>query len=285
VDALTDVSRADLAKLAGDKRFRVYHSWLSHPAAIFWNQRHAPFRDRKVRRALTLAIDRRELRQVINLPEQPLFDVISTERLRKRGELPEPLPYDPDQAKQLLAEAGWRVRDGDGVRERDGTPFRFEMLVPTGGWSVAASREQAAVYIQAQLRRVGVEMAIRTLEVSAVSGPFKAGRFEAALILLLGGDQEAGHLRHFGEDSPIGYGNAKVIRLLEQAQASLNPDEIDQVYRQLMPIFQADLPVTFLYRLVWTTVAHERLRGLGTPYRFDPVWYMEDLWLEDQRGR
>jgi hypothetical protein len=47
-----------------------------------------------------------------------------------------------------------------------------------------------------------------------------------------------------------------------------------------MPLFQADLPVTFLYPMTWTHVVHRRVRGLSTPWRADPVWYMEHLWLD-----
>ena len=49
-----------------------------------------------------------------------------------------------------------------------------------------------------------------------------------------------------------------------------------------MPIFQADLPMTFLDPYVEITVAHRRVRGLSSPYRADPTENMDDLWLEDE---
>ena len=49
-----------------------------------------------------------------------------------------------------------------------------------------------------------------------------------------------------------------------------------------MPVFQAELPVTFLYPLVRTTVAHRHVRGLSSPYRDDPLWYAGELWLDDR---
>ncbi len=121
---------------------------------ILWNQRHAPFRDATVRRALTMALDRRELHGALNLPgDLPLTDGIFTVQQYRQGDLVAPLPFDPEAAKVLLDAAGWRV-GRDGVRERNGIPFRFSLLVSGGGY--LGQPAQGAVLIQEQLRRVGV---------------------------------------------------------------------------------------------------------------------------------
>jgi len=75
-DAMENVRQADLPKLAADPRFMAYHAFdLSFVRALVWNTRHPALRDPKVRRALTLAIDRRELDQALNLPlTTPIFD-------------------------------------------------------------------------------------------------------------------------------------------------------------------------------------------------------------------
>ena len=61
----------------------------------------------------------------------------------------------------------------------------------------------------------------------------------------------------------------------------LDPDEIDRIHRELMPIFQADMPVTFLSPHVEWMEVSRHVRGLSSPYRSDVVRYMEDLWIED----
>ncbi len=224
---------------------------------------------------MTLAINRHELHRVLNLPaDLPVSDVFVTERQFRKGDLPEPLPYDPEQAKRLLDESGWRDAGADGLRQHDGKPFRFAALVQT----TFQGLEQAAVYIQAQLRAVGIHMDVNRLDYEAARPRVRAGEFEAAFFFS-GGRND---LALFGKESPIGYRNLRVIGLLDQA-SSLDPDETDRIYGELRAIFQADLPVTLLYPMTWSVVAHRRVRGLSSPFRADPVWFMEDLWLEEER--
>ncbi|MGH9367246.1 MAG: ABC transporter substrate-binding protein [Thermoanaerobaculia bacterium] len=242
-----------------------------------WNHRSPLFRDPKVRHALTLVINRRELHRVLNLPaDLPVSDVFLTERQFRDGELPEPLPYDPEQAKRLLDESGWSDTGGDGLRYHDGKPFRFAALAPTAFQGL----EQAAVYVQAQLRRVGIQMEVQHLDYDAAKQRVRAGELEAAFLMTRLGGQS--RLALFDKDSPIGYQNPKVIALLNDAASSLDPDETDRIYGELRAIFQTELPVTLLYPATWSIVAHRRVRGLSSPWRADPVWYMEDLWLEDR---
>ncbi|MFN2397091.1 MAG: ABC transporter substrate-binding protein [Gemmatimonadaceae bacterium] len=129
VDAINGINPGSLLPLRGDARFRAHTSsfapWGTF-TAVYWNHRHPAFRDPRVRRALTLAIDRRELHRAANLPAAtPIFDVIFLERQLARDELPAPLAHDTAEAARLLEEAGWRDGDGDGIRERAGKPFRF----------------------------------------------------------------------------------------------------------------------------------------------------------------
>jgi peptide/nickel transport system substrate-binding protein len=105
-------------QIGDDPRFIYYYKPLIS-RALFWNQNHFLFKDVKVRRALTLTIDRRELYRLHNIPDEvPVSDGIYNPRLLRSGKLPEALPYDPDQARRLLEEAGWKDRDKDGVLDK-----------------------------------------------------------------------------------------------------------------------------------------------------------------------
>lgn len=140
-------------------------------------RRFPPFTDVRVRRALVHAVDRElivntildGLTQVVHGPIQPpswaYTDSVRTYR------------YDPAEARRLLAEAGWRDRDGDGIRERDGQPLRFTLISQAG----FAVRENVAQTIQSQLRDVGVDMEIQLIDGTAISTFWFEGRFDAML--------------------------------------------------------------------------------------------------------
>lgn len=254
--------------------FRAYYRFLQKPYAIFWQNAHPLLRDPSIRRALTLAIDRRELRQMLNLPESlPIVDGPFTWRQAGRGELPEPLPYDPAQSSELFDSAGWRQRERHGVREREGRSFHFTLLVGNQpGFS------QMAVYIQAALRRVGVSMAIQTLD--GAGRRMANGQFDAALALTA---WSPGYWqRWFGEKSPLSYRNASVLSLLQRLPLAMDPDEEDRIRREITEIFRVDVPATFLFPRVDTVFAHRRIRGLSSPWRANPLEIMGDLWLDDR---
>ena len=158
--------------------------------------------------------------------------------------------------------------------------FSFTLLASGGrGWMGLPGK--VAVYIQAQLRRVGVQVDVQTLEYGVLEQRLRAGEFEAAIWRVLSGGL-LGQLAFFVENPPIGYTNPKFLALLQQARDTLSPEDIDRIYRELWPIFQADLPITPLYPFASTTVVNRRVRGLSSPHWADPVSHMEELWLDDR---
>ncbi|MDR1038810.1 MAG: peptide-binding protein, partial [Deltaproteobacteria bacterium] len=121
--------------------------------------------DVRVRRAINYAIDKDELVEgvllglgtVANGPFKP--DMWANNRDVK------PFPYDPDQARALLAEAGWKDTDGDGYVDKDGRRFTLTILSNQGN----KVREECALIIQQRLKAVGIEVKIRILEWAALT--------------------------------------------------------------------------------------------------------------------
>jgi len=279
VDALWGVDRNMLLMLSGDERFRSYHSWGGRFHAIYWNHRHPLFQSPKIRKALTMSINRRELAGVLNYPEGvPILDAITTYRQFRLGLYPEPLPHDPDRARKMLEEEGWRDIDGDGVREQDGEEFRFTAIT-------YAELGRIAIYVQDQFRRIGVQMEIQTLNNSAVRQHVKSGDYDALIFFITNSTNQPyfGHVRMYGEDSPFGYVNSEMTRLLNIAKDTIDLDKLDRIYQEIMPIFAEDMPITLLLPDVFTSVAHRRIKGLSSLNRVDPVLHMEHLWLEDEK--
>jgi peptide/nickel transport system substrate-binding protein len=184
------------------------------------------------------------------------------------------VPYDPEQARRLLDEAGWRDIDGDGIREREGDEFHFTAIT-------ASDYQTEAIYVQEQLRKVGIRMEIKILEYMLSIRTRRTGDFEASIHW---GRRHNMAYGFTGKDSPIGYNNQLIEQLIKTAKNTFDPDLKDNLYREIWPIFQRDLPVTFLYPNIFgTCVAHKRIRGLSTPHRADPILSMEHLWIEEEK--
>ncbi|HUP20932.1 MAG TPA: hypothetical protein VM778_13420, partial [Gemmatimonadota bacterium] len=109
----------------------------------------------------------------------------------------------------------------------------------------------------------------------------RAGEFQAAIwSSAVSRDAE-----FFGRGSPLGYANPRVIELLDAT--TLNPDLAarDRAYRELATIFRRDVPATFLYPKVDAHAVHRRVRGLESPYRGEPFWFLPELWLDPTEPR
>ncbi|HEY0969957.1 MAG TPA: peptide ABC transporter substrate-binding protein [Gemmatimonadales bacterium] len=124
---------------------------------------HPILGDREVRRALTMLVDRETLVRsvwdslaVVGIGPFPRTLPTADTTLRE-------IPHDPARGRAILDSLGWRDRDGDGVRERDGQPLTLSVLVPTS----SPMRQRIAVILQDQLRDDGVRVSVEALEFNA----------------------------------------------------------------------------------------------------------------------
>jgi peptide/nickel transport system substrate-binding protein len=278
-DALASIPDLDVARLAADPRFRVYHSYnLGSLAALLWNQSHGPFGDAMVRRALTFAIDRQDLFEFLGIPEtlKPV-DILPTKWALRNGTLPDGLPSQRDSATALLDAAGWVDSDGDGVRDRDGIPFRFSLLVSAGDGPWFPDHRREAVLIQSNLREVGIDVEILSVDPAVSRERTRTGDFEAALFDIKGGNRSS----LFGPESVIGYHDPAAARLVEAARREIDRDARADLFAELGTILARDIPFTLLAHQVTWTVADRRLTGMSSPWRADPIWYMDTLAWDD----
>ena len=121
---------------------------------IGWNMRRPLFASAKVRNAMTMLVDREKiladvyygLGKIVSGPfyiGSPACDPAV-----------QPLPFDPERARELLAEEGWRDTDGDGVLDRDGRPFEFVVVYPAD----APGYEQILTIVRDGMAKAGVVM-------------------------------------------------------------------------------------------------------------------------------
>ncbi|HEY3347617.1 MAG TPA: peptide-binding protein, partial [Nitrospirota bacterium] len=106
------------------KDIKEHFNKLRYPAFNYtylgWNLKDERFKDNRVRQALTYAIDQNSIIQGVLLGlGQPCTGPFPPESWAYNPAV-KPYPYDPEKAKKMLAEAGWKDVDGDGVLEKDG---------------------------------------------------------------------------------------------------------------------------------------------------------------------
>lgn len=141
---------------------------------IGWNNQREPFTSADVRRAMTLAIDRQEIIDALlsGYGDPAVSPVPPYSPMYPDGF--EPLQHSTEEASRLLASAGWRDSDGDGILDKDGRPFTFTLIT-----SDRPLNRSVAEVVQSQLREVGVDAQIRVLEFQTMLGLHKARDFDA----------------------------------------------------------------------------------------------------------
>jgi peptide/nickel transport system substrate-binding protein len=263
---------------------RAYHKYryAGNGYTYFgFNLRDPRFADRRVRQAFAYAIDRRELIDGVILglgreatgPYKP-GSWVYTDEVKH-------YPHDIARAQALLAEAGWKERNADGILVKDGVPFTFQLLTNQGN----DERKKVAEIIQATLREIGVGVEIRVLEWAALlKEHIKKRNFEALVMGWgIGIDPDQYVVWHSSQQGPdelnhIGYANPEVDALLEKGRSSCVQAERLQSYHRLQEVFAEDEPLVFLYFRDSLPVVSGRVYGIdpgpnGIRYNFHD-WFV-----------
>ena len=234
---------------------------------------HPLFSDRDLRRALVMATDRdRLLRNVFGdlarVPPGPMSQLwwIWDPEIRA-------LPYDSGQAARLLTRIGWTDSDGDGIRDKDGRPLAFRLLVPT----TSAVRRQYARLLQEQFRTAGVDVQLDEVDFSLFNERARAGRFDALINVWNTDPTPSSGFPQTWTGAGIGrsnygrYDNPAVDRLVDQAVTSAaSRDQARRAWRGAIETLNQDAPGIFLFATQNVAAVQKR---------FADVTIRPDSWL------
>lgn len=274
--------------------FRSYNKFRypSFSYSFFaFNLNRPLFKDRRVREAIAHAIDKNEIIQGVLLgfgrpatgpfpPTSWAFDDKVTD-----------YDFNPAQAKELLAEAGWKDSNGDGLLDKDGKNFEFTLITNQGN----KLRELSAIIIQNHLAKVGIKVNIRIIEWSSFIHNFVNKRDFDAIILAwnLSRDPDAyviWHSSQMGETQYnfVGYANPEADKLWEEGRRVFDMEKRKALYHRLHALIHQDIPYIFLYYPEALPVIHKRIVGpevapLGLGWNFHK-WYVPKPWQKYQRA-
>jgi len=257
--AIVRVPPRDAARLAASKDVEVINTPSVRTIYIAFNQLKAPFTDLRVRQALNHAVNKESVVQHIlagvgRPSDAPISPGIFGYRPIMRYE------YDPAKAKRLLAEAGHP------------NGFKTELYCPSGRY---LNDLQVCEAVQAQLREVGVDAALKTMEWAAYLEITKKGPEESVVpMFMLGwgtvtGDADYGlyALFHSSQWTPAGqarhfYKNPKVDELLDRGRNVAAPAAREAAYKEAMDLIMKDASWLFLHAESQLTAVRKSAKGV-----------------------
>src|SRR5215813_15420906 len=215
------------------------------------NMQDPILKDRRIRQALAYAIDRDSIiRNVLRGQAFPARSVLPPSQWAYEPNVAD-YKYDPDRAKRLLAEAG---------------KSSLKLSLKTSPVSVSRKIGEA---IQEQLRRVGVEIELQSLERQKLTQDMTEGNFQLYLNTLVGGNQNPDIFRlvySSGAIPPNGqnrsrYVNPQLDKLLEEARTATR-ERSKEIFSQVQKILAEDLPQIYLWYPATVVIYRDRISNV-----------------------
>ena len=277
IDWLFEPSIGALRLLAGAAGVRIERFDSVTFQGFYLNVTRPALADVRVRRAISLAVNRRELVDKL----QPGNAVPATSDLPAFMWAHDPAlraPFDPADANALLDAAGWQ-RGTDGIRARNGHRLSLSYVYWSGLPIIAA----IALQLQAQLRDVGIEVVLKTYNASllfAHDGPYSRGDFDLGYVQFWNyNDPEDSLFFSCAARAPAGFNYARWCnpayeRLSEAGIATSDRTARRAIYSQMQRLLLSEVPMVFLDYPASSQAVNSDMRGFrdrdtfGRPFRW-----------------
>jgi peptide/nickel transport system substrate-binding protein len=251
-------------------------------AFIGWNL-NRPLFTRRVRQALTHAIDKQEI--IDTLWEglaQPAAGPLLPFVWAYDSTLQD-LAFDPEMAKRLLQEEGWKDSDDDGILDRQGKKFEFTLCTNADN----QLRKDVAVMVQAQLKKIGVEVKVELLEWNLLLEQVFTRKNFDAVISAWDADftVNPAALWHSGAITNgynfVSYRNGRVDELLEKGRTLADRRAAKPLWHEFQKIITEDCPYTFLFAPERLAAANQRVQGVKMDVR-SHLANIHEWWISPQ---
>jgi peptide/nickel transport system substrate-binding protein len=243
---------------------------------IGYNLNNPLFSSVNVRQALTMAIDRQGIIDALLYGYgKPSFGPLPPMVTWAYSQQVKEIPYDPKRAKAQLAEEGWTDHDGDGWLDKEGNTFKFTLKTNAGN----QLRSDVAVIVQDQLRRIGIQVEIQTIERATLIQKLRQKQFDA----YMGGWSTSFNIDPtpiFHSSSVnlfnfISYANPRVDHLIEIGREEMDRSKAAKIWKEMQEVIYHDQPYTFLFWKDRIVAVNERFRNV-TPIPLSALYGLKN---------
>ncbi|MFN8447653.1 MAG: ABC transporter substrate-binding protein [Anaerolineae bacterium] len=257
------IDGADLSPFQDNPDFTITTAPRDLMRYVGFNARSATVGDPAVRRALITGLDRQAIIEAAAAGNGTLADsVFNKSASSYREGANAQYPYDPEQAKQLLADAGWTDSDGNGFLDKDGQELTMR-LVYSGTWALMQS---IAPVVYDNWRALGVNVELVPLDDAAVNTELYDNTSpDKPYDAFLGGwglfGTDPSHYRTFYADatSYLAYDNPEVTALFDQGDHETDPDARAAIYQQIDQLLWQELPIIPIFQPIGVYVYTSKL--------------------------
>jgi ABC-type transport system substrate-binding protein len=266
-----------VARLSDDPRFQHFSGTSYAYSYIGYNMRRAPFDDPRVRRALAMAINVDSIIDFVLYQQGERTTGPFLKQTEYYNHAIAPVPYDPEGALKLLAEAGWQ-RNADGRLEKNGRKLQFTLITNSGN----DIRKSILAIAQDAWKQIGIDVRTDLVEWSVfIKERINKLDFDAVVLgWSMGIDPDLYQIWHSSQSGPqrlnfVGYHNPEADDLIIRIRQEYDLDRKVALSRRLHAIIADDQPYTFLYLSKWTAVLDKRIVIRATDpeggYRYRPI--------------
>ena len=254
-------------RLRDDPRYQNFSGLSFGYTYIGYNMRRELFKDKRVRKALGMAIDADKIIRYVMYNEGERITGPFIKQTDYYDRSIQPLPYDPEGALALLREAGWE-RNSEGRLEKDGKRFAFT-LITNGGNDL---RKSILAIAQDAWKAIGIDVKTDIVEWTVFIGKHvNTGSFDALILgWSMGIDPDLYQIWHSSQTNPqqlnfVGFKNQEADDLIVKIRQEYDYEKQVAYCNRLHRIIADEQPYTFLYVGKWTAVLDKKIVILERP--------------------
>lgn len=287
VEGIARVPPALLSEAWEMSSLQFYSAPKAEMTMLYFNElltETVPFADTQVRQALLYGLDRHALVEEVLMgqgvvPDTPFLPgtwAYTTEDVPSYD-------YDPEQARALFVNAGWRRSTEESLlKNRVGDPLRFSLLIAEEPRDLALGEAIAEQWAQ-----LGISVTLETVPPLVRNGSLESRNYEAALAhFVLPGDPDPYPFWHETQavvgQNYAGFQHRRISELIEQARMTTNRDRRRHLYQEFQQLFMEEVPAFPLYVPAYTYAVDTKLRGVqlgpmmytGDRFRTVEDWYV-----------